>query len=81
MNNQECTDSTTRKGLRDGIVSGYIPTFLSGIMSTDEFGCFDNFGGNNKENNPWYLVLKTDQYIEQLISLSPQNILINYNAT
>eukprot|EP01083_Nonionella_stella_P283798 965938_1 len=63
---QEGADSTTRKGLWDGIISGCIPVFLNGVMDTAEFECFV---GNNY---PWYLVLRKENYIQQLMSLPQQ---------
>eukprot|EP00483_Globobulimina_turgida_P005741 UN05751 len=65
---QEGADSTTRKGLWDGIISGCIPIFLNGVMDNAEFECFV---GNNY---PWYLVLRKEDYINQIMSLPQQYI-------
>ena len=61
-------DSTTRKGLWDGIIAGCIPIFLNGVMDTAEFECFVG------QNYPWYLVLMKENYIEKLMSLPEQYI-------
>ena len=64
---QQGADSTTRKGLWDGIVAGCIPVFLNGVMDNE----FDCFGGNN---HPWYVVLNVDYYVKQLLSFSADYI-------
>ena len=61
---QEGADSTTRKGLWDGIIAGCIPIFLNGVMDGGEFDCY-KFG----DNYPWYLVLRKERYIEELVSM------------
>lgn len=64
---QDGADSTTRKGLWDGLISGCIPVFLNGVMS-DEFSCF----GDNL--NPWYVIQQKEFYVNQLLSLPPEYI-------
>eukprot|EP01083_Nonionella_stella_P094767 265999_1 len=64
---QDGADSTTRKGLWDGIIAGCIPVFLKGAM-TDEFDCYGN------GLYPWYVVQQREFYVNQLLSLPPEYI-------
>ena len=64
---QDGADSTTRKGLWDGIIAGCIPVFLKGVMS-DEFDCYGD------ALSPWYVVQQREFYINQLLSLPPEYI-------
>ena len=64
---QDGADSTTRKGLWDGLVLGCIPVFLSGVMS-DEFSCYGD------SLHPWYVVEQREFFVNQLLSLPPEYI-------
>ncbi|ETO22279.1 exostosin family protein, partial [Reticulomyxa filosa] len=66
---QQGADSTTRKGLWDGIVAGCIPVFLEGVMM-NEFECY-TMSGNVQ---PWYVITHYDYYVKQLMALSPQYV-------
>ena len=64
---QDGADSTTRKGLWDGLIAGCIPVFLSGVMS-NEFDCY------GESVSPWYVVQQREFYVNQLLSLPPEYI-------
>lgn len=64
---QEGADSSTRKGLWDGMISGCIPVFFNGVLANE----FDCFGLNN---SPWAVTLKKNDFVRQLLAMHPDYI-------